>query len=81
MPITPYHAILTTTSIRCLNQSYEISKRYLNGVVVGGLPGAHRVACHIAIAKGTRSLHPMVGQLRPSDGAGCCGHTWSRCPR
>jgi hypothetical protein len=62
---TLYHAILTTASIRCPGGPYLINKRYMNGVIVGGLPGEPRIACHIALAKGTKSLRPIVGAYTP----------------
>jgi len=55
-------AILTTTSIRYPGGPFTITKRYLNGVIIGKM-GYRYVACYNGRVRETRALSPLVGAL------------------
>ena len=55
-------AILTTTSIRYPGGPFTITRRYLNGVVIGEA-GHNYVACYNGRVRETRALRPLVGAL------------------
>lgn len=62
-------AIITFTNIRCTEGSFPITKRYMNGILVGGHPGGDSIACHISQAKGSVSLRLVVaGHIDDPDG-------------
>ena len=63
-------AILTSTHIRCA-QRFEITKRLMNGIIIGRHPGnGDGIACHIAIARGTLSLRPIVARYQTGSSEG-----------
>lgn len=62
-------AILTTTSIRYPGGSFRITKKYLNGVIIGEADLCY-VACYNRRMADTRTLVPVIGTLDAQDGHG-----------